>query len=214
MDTAQGWPFLIARGRSRGYSVLLAPDFLVARGDYGFLEDVAGPLPHGTPFRATTVRREHGDVGVVWSDYPTNLRDEHSRPLRLLAGFTCTGTISRPSELDLDAARTVALRTFERFLRDEHGFTTESAAPFAAHSAVLPAARNRLPRRLAPVAVLSSVLVALAVVLLLVLISRPGGPPTRTVPPCATPTLAVAAQQTSCLPATTTIKIRKGPVTP
>jgi hypothetical protein len=209
MDTAQGWPFLVARGRTRGYSVLLAPDFLVARQDYGFLEDVAGPLPHGTPFRATTVRREHGDVGIVWSDYLTDVRDEHSRPLRLLAGFACTGTISRPSEVDLGSARAAASATFERFLRDEHGFTVEAAAPFPAHSAVVRAtvARRPLIRPVLPVA--AACVAVIAVLLVLLLATHRGGPAKRPASPCVTPTVAVG--QATCAP---TIKIKKGHVTP
>ena len=38
-----GWPFLVARGRRRGYSTLLAPSFLIAEGDYGVLEEAVGP---------------------------------------------------------------------------------------------------------------------------------------------------------------------------
>ncbi|HEX5118455.1 MAG TPA: hypothetical protein VFW65_24990 [Pseudonocardiaceae bacterium] len=205
MDTTQGWPFLVARGRTRGYSVLLAPDFLVARRDYGFLEVVAGPLPDGTPFRATTVRREHGDVGVVWCDSPTDIRDEHSRPVRLLAGFACTGTISRPSELDLDAARTAASATFERFLADEDGFTVESAPPFPAQSTVarIPVVARRLARPVLPVA---AACVAAVVVLLVLLTIHRGGPAKRP-PPCVIPTAAV--QPATCVPATTTSRIGK-----
>jgi hypothetical protein len=206
-DTTLGWPFLVARGRTRGYSVLLAPDFLLARRDYGFLEDVAGPLPDGTPFRSTTVRRDYGDIGVVWCDCPTGLRDEHSRPLRLLAGFTCAGTVSRPSELDLDAARTAASATFQRFLRNEDGFTVESAPPFPAQSGVV---RNPVGtrRRALPVA---AACVAAVVLLLVLLTTHHGSPPKRPAPPCVTPTVAV--QPVTCVP-TTTDKVRKGPVTP
>ncbi|HEX3649926.1 MAG TPA: hypothetical protein VHV49_15980 [Pseudonocardiaceae bacterium] len=212
MDTAQGWPFLVARGRARGYSVLLAPDFLVARRDYGFLEEVAGPLPDGTPFRTTTIRRDHGDLGVVWSDYPTNVRDEHSRPLRLLAGFACTGTISRPSELDLEAARAAAVATFERFLLDEDGFTVESAAPFPAHSAVTRSTAGASPpRRLTVPAVVLCAAVAVALLVLLLTSRRGGTPPPRTVQPCATTQVAVG--QATCVSATT-VTIRKGHVTP
>ncbi|HKN99777.1 MAG TPA: hypothetical protein VJX10_21835 [Pseudonocardiaceae bacterium] len=210
-DTAtQGWPFLVARGRTRGYSVLLAPDFLLARRDYGFLEDVAGPLPDGTPFRTATVRRDYGDIGVVWCDCPTGLRDEHSRPLRLLAGFTCAGTVSRPSELDLDAARTAASATFERFLRDEDGFTVESARPFPARSTVAraPVPTRPRPRRTLPVA---AACVAAVVLLLVLLTTHRGSPPKRPAPPCVTPTVAV--QPVTCVP-TTTSELRKGPVTP
>jgi hypothetical protein len=207
MDTTQGWPFLIARGRTRGYSVLLAPDFLVAGRDYGFLEEVAGPLPDGTPFRVKTVRREQGDIGIVWCDRPTGIHDEHSRPLRLLAGFACAGTISRPSEMDLEAARTAALTTFDRFLRDEDGFTVESAPPFPAQSTVarIPAAARPPARRVLPVA---AACVAVVVVVIFLLTTHRGAPAKRPPPRCVTQTVAV--QPATCVPTTTTIRIGKG----
>lgn len=131
---ATAWPFLIARGRQRGYSVLLAPHFLVADGDYGFLEEAAGPVHESEPVRVGLATSGRGRrFGLVWSEHrvtaedvggTTDPRDEHSRPLRLLYGFLTTDTaVNAPA--DLDGARRAALDTYRRFLADEHHFTTE-----------------------------------------------------------------------------------------
>ncbi|MFD8491722.1 hypothetical protein [Amycolatopsis sp. NPDC059657] len=140
----RAWPFLIARGRRRGYSVLLAPDFLVTEQDYGFLEDNVRPLPGSAPFAVAGVTSPLGrPVCLVWADHPVAeadidggpTRDEHSRPLRLMAGFLCSGKVSEPSTVDIDKARQDALATYRRFLEDEEHFAVESSAAFEAVSA-------------------------------------------------------------------------------
>jgi hypothetical protein len=148
-----GWPFLIARGRGRGYGVLLAPDLL--RADYGLLEEVAGPLPAAEPVRVASARTGRGEgLTVAWSEHRvtaadladgTEPRDEHSRPLRLLYGFACREAIQGPpSDVDMTRAKDAALATYRRFLADERGFTVETSAPFELRSvaAVRPAARS------------------------------------------------------------------------
>ena len=42
-----GWPFLVAAGRRRDYTTLLAPRFLVAELDHGVLEQVVRPDARG-----------------------------------------------------------------------------------------------------------------------------------------------------------------------
>jgi hypothetical protein len=139
-----GWPFLIARGRRRGYSVLLAPAFL--HEEYGLLEEVAGPVTAAEPVRVAAARSSRGhDLGVVWSEHRvtaadiadgTEPRDEHSRPLRLLYGFVCQETVlSRPADTDLARALAAGLDTYRRFLAGEQRFTVESSAPFDLHTA-------------------------------------------------------------------------------
>jgi hypothetical protein len=56
--TPVGWPFLVAAGRRRDYTILLAPDFLVADLDHGVLERVTGP--DGEDGRPTTVDTRSG----------------------------------------------------------------------------------------------------------------------------------------------------------
>ena len=42
-----GWPFLVAAGRIRDYTVLVAPDFLVASGEQGLLGVTGSALESG-----------------------------------------------------------------------------------------------------------------------------------------------------------------------
>ncbi len=193
-----GWPFLVARGRQRGYSVLLAPDFLVAQQDYGWLEDAAGPLPAGVPCRTATEAGASGTrFGLAWAGFPTGLRDEHSRPLTLIAGFVCpNATIGEPAAEDIGRARTAAVATYERFLADEHRFTVEPAAPFRLSSPTAPlpeAPSTRTPRPSA--AVLGAAACAvLALVLILVFATRHGAAqPPRPCPPAPTAGVPFAA---------------------
>jgi hypothetical protein len=142
-----GWPFLVARGRRRGYSVLLAPGFL--QQDYGLLEEVAGPVSAAEPVRVAAARTSRGqDLSVVWSEHRVTAadvadgaepRDEHSRPLRLLYGFVCQQTIlARPADADLSRSLAAALDTYRRFLAGEQRFTVEPSRPFDLRSTVAP----------------------------------------------------------------------------
>lgn len=152
-----GWPFLVARGRRRGYSVLLAPGFL--QQDYGLLEEVAGPVTAAEPVRVATARTSRGhDLNVVWTEHRVTSddladgaepRDEHSRPLRLLYGFVCQETIlARPADADLSWSLAAALDTYRRFLAGEQRFTVESSAPFSLRTTV--ASRPAAPPEVAP----------------------------------------------------------------
>lgn len=144
--SAEAWPFLIARGRRRGYSVLLAPHFLVADRDHGFLEDVVGPTTHDQPVRTELAASPHGRrLVVVWTDHRVSGSDlsaadssditedpvdEHSRPLRLLHGFVATGgQLLGAAPADLERTRAIALDTYRRFIADEENFTVESSSP-------------------------------------------------------------------------------------
>ncbi|XVS68047.1 hypothetical protein ACQPYE_18960 [Actinosynnema sp. CA-299493] len=146
----RGWPFLVARGRRRGYSVLLAPSFLID--DHGLLEEVVGPVPD---VRVASVRNAGGRwLCVVWAAHTAteaeigNPRDEHSRPLRLLYGFVCPdGVVERPSEAGMTASLAGALDTYRRFLEDEERFTVEASTPIDLGPPVLARAQ---PRTIAP----------------------------------------------------------------
>lgn len=160
--TAEVWPFLIARGRQRGYSVLLAPHFLLAEGDYGFLEEATGPVPQAQPVRVGAATSQRGRrFGLVWSEHlvtaadvggTADPRDEHSRPLRLLYGVLSADTaINASAGADLDHARRAALDTYRRFLTDEHHFTTEPSNPLDARAAEPSASFAPTAERAAPV---------------------------------------------------------------
>jgi len=55
-----GWPFLVASGRRRDYSTLLAPQFLVADLDYGILDQAVRPASEPEPPTVVEVRTPHG----------------------------------------------------------------------------------------------------------------------------------------------------------
>lgn len=224
MTTA--WPFLIARGRQRGYSVLLAPHFLVAEDDYGFLEEAAGPVHGSEPVRMGLATSRRGwRFGLVWSEYrvtaadvggTTDPRDEHSRPLRLSYGLLTTGTATN-DPADLDRARRAALDTYRRFLADEHHFTTEPSTQLDAHAveplgatetSVSPAPSEPLSpdpapdRRWAKALVISAAVVAgVAAVIVVAIVAGSGSD----VPPSTCPDdTTTAVPTTSCASATTT----------
>ncbi|SDX97125.1 hypothetical protein SAMN05421504_10485 [Amycolatopsis xylanica] len=204
----RAWPFLIARGRRRGYSVLLAPDFLVTEQDYGFLEDNVRPLPGSAPFAVAGVTSPRGrPVCLVWADHTVteadldggSTRDEHSRPLRLMTGFLCSGKVSEPSTEDIDKARADALETYRRFLEDEEHFAVESSAAFEAVSAGTPKATpppDDKPR-FWMWAGLAGLVVGGAVTTVVLL---SGSEPEKPVNPCAQPTTGLAVLTTGTSP--------------
>lgn len=146
-----GWPFLVARGHRRGYSVLLAPPFMIQALDYGLLEQVVGPVSAAEPVRTTTT----GNRCVVWSEHTvtaadladgSETHDEHSRPLRLLYGLVVPdATVARPSEVDLERSCLAALDTYRRFLADEKHFTVEPSTPVDLRSAAVPSSPPSSP---------------------------------------------------------------------
>ncbi|WP_043785929.1 hypothetical protein [Amycolatopsis rifamycinica] len=128
--TARAWPFLVARGRRRGYSALLVPGFLR---EHGFLEATATPLDE-VPSRAAAT-----PYGVlVWAEHAVTEaeargepRDEYGRPLVLLHGFLCPDGTPAAAAAALARTRTTALAVYDRFLADEEGFRAERSEPFA-----------------------------------------------------------------------------------
>ncbi|SEP33189.1 hypothetical protein [Amycolatopsis saalfeldensis] len=145
----EAWPFLVARGRRRGYSALLVPGFL---GEHGFLEETAVPLDDvsfrtaATPFGSLTWA-EHA---VTAGDAGREPRDEHGRPLVLLHGFLCPR--GEPDDAGAALARTdaLALAVYRRFLDGEEEFRAEASAPFEVGLARVAALR---PVRRQPVAI-------------------------------------------------------------
>jgi hypothetical protein len=154
---AAGWPFLVARGRHRGYSTLLAPGFLVAESDYGVLDEAVSPTAE--PGRAeviSVITRAGHTLSVATTTHvvtaadlvpaqagprstpPPPPRDEHSRPLTLLYGFVCRDAwISEPAPADLRSAHETALRVYREFLDDEDGFTVVAAESYDLRSLVV-----------------------------------------------------------------------------
>ncbi len=173
MSTVTAWPFLIARGRRRGYRVLAAPPFLVRQREEGFLEEVVGPPPGAVATRVVdSPAGRH--LCLVWRDHqvrgadvgePADPVDEHSRSLRLLYGFVCEdGVVPEPAPADLDRSRAAVLATYRRFLDGEEEFRVEESSPFpvAAHVAPATVPGSRRPRGLLAGAVVAVLLVVLA----------------------------------------------------
>lgn len=194
-----GWPFLVARGRRRGYSTLLVPGYLLDEGRYGFLEETAAPTG-SAPFRVAAVA---GSAHLVWAEHAVTRddaggdpHDEYGRPLRLTYGFLCPRGRPRPAPAELRHALDTAQAVYRRFLAGEDRFAAEPSGPFALAEVTVPAlvvgpppVPPRIPRYLWAGAAL--VAAVAAVVWWLV----PGSSPTPD-PPCPSPTVTP-------LPATT-----------
>src|ERR1700754_1951144 len=148
---AQGWPFLISRGRRAGYRTLLAPAPLVTDGNYAVLADHVEPdavldqpgvidltTPSGPPISVVHATHRVTGADLGQANAP---KDEHGRPLHLLYGFVCPRARTiRPDETDLRTALTAALATYRSFLEDEKGFTVQAGEPFPLRSSLVTAA--------------------------------------------------------------------------
>jgi hypothetical protein len=164
------WPFLVARGRSVGYRVVLAPDFLVRARKHHLLAEHVGAGPAGPDGRSTvevpttgfgplvaTYREEPADAAeLLPGSEPATLRDRHGRPLELLYGVVTAG---RPEPVDdraLAEARDAAIEAYRRFLADEEGAEVQpspASTPDGAPPRPQPVARPDRPvpaRRPAP----------------------------------------------------------------
>ncbi len=204
--TGRAWPFLIARGRRRGYSALLVPGFLR---EHGFLETTATPLGN-VPSRAAATPQ-----GVlVWAEHTVTAaeargepRDEYGRPLVLLHGFLCPDGDPTTGAAALTWTRTTALAVYDRFLADEDGFRVERSEPFEIEIAEVvrlwvsppaaPAAPVRPARGLAWAWAGAGVLVVAAAVAVAVAFASSGNdaPPvcaTDVVTPSVAPTISAA----------------------
>lgn len=217
MRPAKGWPFLVGAGRRRDYSVLLAPDFLVARGEYGLLNEIVTPTAVDGPPRVVEATTGGGRVGIAYvtrlvtAADVANPRDEHSRPLRVIYGFVCQdGRIDEPAGADLDAARTAALDVYRRFLDGEAHFAAVPSAPFPLESTVTaqapsaPAGRRASPdpvpiRPRPPVWAWGAAAVAAvaAVAVTALLVANTGTEPGQDKPPTPSPSVSTARPSTS-----------------
>lgn len=139
-EIEQGWPFLVARGRRRGFRTVLAPEFLIAPRLHGLLADAPATNGHGPG----QLQLRPGRVGPVTVVYRTEVisatdlhapqgsaRDEHGRELEIRYGLVFRG---RAAAVDggLPSARDQALASYRRFLEDEEGFDVERSRPVRA----------------------------------------------------------------------------------
>lgn len=148
----RGWAFLVARGRRKGYRVLLVPGLLADSNQQGVLAEAlsGGSGPREAPTVETITAAGIGPVSCAYrterfveaaldGDPGRALLDEHGRPLEILYGVACaTEGILNPDAADLDIARADALATYGRFLADEAGFTAERSEPFVLRSTISP----------------------------------------------------------------------------
>lgn len=167
LEAARGWPFLVARGRHRGYRTVLAPDFLAKRNLQGVLSDSA--TGDGLePGRARTAEVDAPAVGpitlcfrierVTAADVNGHLpgedasaTDEHGRPLEILYGVVARGRLSGPvHDGDLRAARSQALRSYRRFLEQEEAFGVDASPSFALSGVTAMAPSAPAPPRRTP----------------------------------------------------------------
>lgn len=194
------WPFLIGAGRRQDYRILLAPDFLVDRLDYGVLDEVAQPGPDRSIVVTTRGGRR---LGIAYTTQLSEEADEYGRRLRLIFGVICPDArIAEVASSDLETAHAAALATYRRFLADEEGFTVMPAPAFGMTASVVQplAAAARAPTptparwRWGLVAVAG---VVLAVILLMVL--RPTGSGDEPNPTCSP---SISGDQLSDIPST------------
>lgn len=162
----RAWPFLVARGRDRGYGTLLAPGFLIAERGHGILSESAEPslqedrasvtgVVTGAGRALTLVHATHVVTAADLTE-GTEPRDRHSRPLQLIYGFVCVDAkVSEADPADLAACRETALGVYRRFLGDEEGFTVEAGQEFVPRTHLTsptpaPARRTPAPTRPEP----------------------------------------------------------------
>jgi hypothetical protein len=141
---AQGWPFLVARGKRRGYRTILAPSFLTENR----LQGVLSESTDGDHADAREVHVDRPEVGPMTLVYRTeqvsaaelnghgSATDEHGRPLEILYGVVCRGRLRACVDAaDLRAARAAALASYRRFLAEEDRFVVDASEPFALSAA-------------------------------------------------------------------------------
>lgn len=224
-----GWPFLVAAGRVRDYSVLIAPDFLVASGEQGLL-GIAGSAVEGAPVESRSVRTPSGrvlnlsyaarlltpaDLGAGSGD-PADGRsvvDEFGRPLRMVVGMvTDGGTLVDPTA-DLARAERAVLPAYRRFWADEAAYRVEPSPgepvrsfgriepppPVPAPAPVPYAAAPLRPQRRVPSPALLVVAAVIALLVVALLLVRPWSPTG-----CPSPVTATTTTTTTTSTTTTT----------
>jgi hypothetical protein len=221
MDTPSGWPFLVAAGRRQDYRTLLAPAFLVADLDYGFLDTVVRPTPETGPatvVEARTLRRRRLSVvyathrltaaDLIRSGTGADPRDEHGRPLRLIYGYVSPdAAVVEPAEADLERARTGALAAYRRFFADEERVEVTPSHPYPLRSRTAewpgPRVPAPVPARVGggfPRAVRWLAGAAVVAVLTLAIALAAAGRPSPLPAPVDCPKAATVTRPASCAP--------------
>jgi hypothetical protein len=138
-----GWPFLVSAGRVRDYSVLVAPDFLVASGEQGLL-GVTGAAVEGDGVKISTVQTSSGrqlflayaarlvtpeDAGPAGGvvDPADWVADEFGRPLRVVVGVLADHPRATDPTADVERAEQSVLDSYRRFRTDEATWRVEAS---------------------------------------------------------------------------------------
>jgi hypothetical protein len=187
----QGGSFLLARGRGRGYQLLLIPDFVAAAGSQHQLLNSVTPQPDQPPTQLTYVDNRGQRLTVVYSSRtlvpadlagPGTAHDEHGRPLVLVFGFVAEAEpISTLDDADLTRAWDEAIGVYRAFLADEARFTPVQSAsrPLRSHGRPTTRPTPRPPvRPLWITAGVPAVVVVVVIVVAALALLRPSGPTT------------------------------------
>ncbi|GAA1976174.1 hypothetical protein [Catenulispora subtropica] len=128
---ADAWPFLIARGRTVGQRVILAPEFLVSTGRHVDLQPTVA-RPDGSPESASAdglSRSRFEDSGTEYTLFfrrtiatadligrqGGDLRDESSRRVEVTEGVMIAGSPEGVDRRLLDDALKITKKTFRAF---------------------------------------------------------------------------------------------------
>jgi hypothetical protein len=214
MSEARGWPFLIGAGRRHEYRTLIAPDFLVEASEYGIIDRHASRTADGQ----TRVVQIRTDDHPLWMAYATwtvteadvpDARDEHGRPLQVLAGFVCDAPIHQPDPADLAVAHDTGMAVYRHYLADEDRFGVLASEPYPLRSILRPAVTTPRPPQAPPsaltrrnISILSLAALVLAAVVAVLVVTLSGGDDQNADPTCAAsaPTVAIAAATVDVTP--------------
>lgn len=148
---AQGFAFLVARGRHTGFRTLLAPGFLVEQDLHQVLAEATGASRAGGD-ETRIVEVDSAAVGPFSLGYTSEpvaraeiepsdadgrelLEDEHGRALEIVYGVVCRAELPGPLNVeDLRIARADAVQRYRSFLTDETAQRVELSNPFELHS--------------------------------------------------------------------------------
>jgi hypothetical protein len=138
------WPFLVGRGRRKGYQTLLAPGFLIEQDMHETLAEATPSVPVGVLGRA---RVSCPGVGPLTLAYTTEgiatgridsgngvgeWTDEHGRPLEMLYGVVAHEPLSDTLAVnDLQRAREDALEAYGGFLAHEDDFSVGASQQYS-----------------------------------------------------------------------------------
>jgi hypothetical protein len=166
-----GWAFLVARTRTRGYRLMLAPaDRAAIRTD--LIERCARPDVNGGP-TIQIVRDGQAVLSLVFDTHrltgadlaaasvrtePADLiLDEHGRPIDVVYGFVCAAAVQEAADSDLATARAQALDAYRRALTGGQAPPSEPYRLESSLRAVPPGGIDARPMPLPPASLRSAV---------------------------------------------------------